>query len=353
MAKLSTRRLALVGAETLLGRELLEVLEKASLKAAIQSFSATAEGNFAEQEGEAIFRQPLDASSIGEFDAVLMAGSQPGADRCYELVRANGNKPVLIDAAGLLDGAPEARIAAPLIDPEIERADWLFVLAHPAAAMLALLLSNLSTNLRLPSAQAVSGTLGAGQLDSAVINIFEPASERGKRGITELQQQTTSLLSFRPLDKQVFDAQLSFNLLPAFGEQAQPALEAAEQRIEKHLATLLGRLAGTAPIPMPSLRLTQAPVFHGYSASVWTEFTAPVSVERISEALVSAQIEVRRAGEEVPTNVGVAGQSGIQVGDIRIDRNNPRAAWLWVTADNLRLRADAVEEILLGLEASR
>ncbi len=225
-----------------------------------------------------------------------------------------------------------------MLDTEIDPTDWLFVLAHPAASTLALLFSNLSGNLRLKS---------------AVVEIFEPASEHGKLGITELQQQTTSLLSFRPLEKQVFDIQLSFNLLPAFGEQAELALEVAEQRIEKHLATLLGRLAGTVSIPMPSLRLIQAPVFHGYSASVWVEFTTPISVERITEGLVSAQIEVRAADQEVPTNVGVAGQSGIQVGDIRIDRNNPRAAWLWVAADNLRLRADALEEILLELEASK
>lgn len=347
MAKFSTRRLALVGAETLLGREILEVLENSSIKAAIQAFSATAEGNFAEQEGEAVFRQPLDASSIGEFDAVVIAGTQPGADRCYELIRAHGNTPVLIDADGLLDSAPEAHIEAPILgfdgdgetaNPKTAVKPWLFVLAHPAAMTLALLFSNLFTKLRW---------------ERAVVDIFEPASERGKRGINELQQQTTSLLSFRPLDKQVFDAQLSFNLLPAFGEQAESALDATEQRIEKHLATLLARAAGTAQIPIPSLRLIQVPAFHGYSASVWVEFSTPITIERIRESLVSAQIEVRAFDEEMPTNVGVAGQSGIQVGDIRIDRNNPRAAWLWVAADNLRLRADAVEELLLELEASK
>jgi hypothetical protein len=120
LAKFSTRRLALVGAETLLGREILEVLEKTSMKLAIQSFSATAEGNFAEQEGEAVFRQPLDAASIGEFDALLVAGTPPGANRCYELVHANNNQPPIIDATGLLDAAPEARIAAPILDADGE-----------------------------------------------------------------------------------------------------------------------------------------------------------------------------------------------------------------------------------------
>jgi aspartate-semialdehyde dehydrogenase len=328
-----------------MGREILEVLEKTSMKVAIQSFSAAAEGNFAEQEGEAVFREPLDASSLGEFDTILMAGTQPGADRCYELVRAHGNQPAIIDATGLLDGAPEARIAAPLLGPDSVSAidkfgskTWLFVLAHPAAHALALLFSNLSEKLRW---------------ERAVVEIFEPASERGKRGIGELQQQTTSLLSFRPLQKQVFDAQLSFNLLPAFGEQAEASLDGTEQRIEKHLATLLSRIDGTAHVPIPSMRLIQAPVFHGYSASLWIEFSTPITIERLCESLVSAQIEVRSRDEEVPTNVGVAGQSGIQLGDIRIDRNNPRAAWFWVAFDNLRLRADALEELLLELEASK
>jgi aspartate-semialdehyde dehydrogenase len=349
LAKFSTRRLALVGAETLLGREILEVLEKTSMKVAIRSFSATAEGNFAEQEGEAIFRQPLDVGSVGEFDAVLIAGTQPGANRCYELVRANGNKPPIIDATGLLDAAPEARIAAPTLDTGGDASPpsgsgktgfkpWLFVLAHPAATALALLFSTLSTKLRW---------------ERAVVDLFEPASERGKRGITELQQQTTSLLSFRTLEKEVFDAQLSFNLLPVYGEQVESPLDASEQRIEKHLATLLSRCEDTARSPMPSLRLIQAPVFHGYSASVWIEFSTPVTIERLRESLASAQIEIRASDEEVPTNVGVAGQSGIQVGDMRIDHNNPRAVWLWMAADNLRMRADALEELLLELEASQ
>lgn len=336
MARSSTKRLALVGAESLLGREISEVLEKTSIRTTVQQFSATAEANFGEEEGEAVFRQALDVTATSQLDAILMAGGQLGAERCYRLVCESGHRPPLIDATGLLDGAREARIAAPILGPvSSEGRPWLFVVAHPAASALALLFSSLAGKLRI---------------ERAIAEVFEPASERGKRGIGELQQQTTSLLSFRPLDKQVFDAQLSFNLLPTLGEEADVSLEVSEQRIERHLATLLARLDG-AMIPMPSLRLIQAPVFHGYSISVWIEFSAPVALDRVPEALASAQIEVRAAGEEAPTNVGVAGQSGIQVGDIRLDRNNPRAVWLWVTLDNLRLRADGVEEILLELEA--
>jgi len=52
----------------------------------------------------------------------------------------------------------------------------------------------------------------------------------------------------------------------------------------------------------------------------------------------------------MPSNAGVAGQSGFSVGDIRVDRNNPRAIWLWAVADNLRIVADRVHEVLQTLE---
>ena len=35
-----------------------------------------------------------------------------------------------------------------------------------------------------------------------------------------------------------------------------------------------------------------------------------------------------------------AAASGLAIGAITVDRNNPHAAWLWIVADNLRLRAE-------------
>ena len=102
-----------------------------------------------------------------------------------------------------------------------------------------------------------------------MVHVFEPASERGQRGLDELQQQTVAVLAFQKLKTDVFDAQLAFNLLARYGEEALEPLEGIEQRVERHLASLL---AGWPGVPMPSLRVIQAPVFHGHSFSVWVEF---------------------------------------------------------------------------------
>ena len=133
----------------------------------------------------------------------------------------------------------------------------------------------------------------------------------------------------------MFDAQLGFNMLARYGEEALEPLDSIEQRLERHLASLL---AAYPAIPMPSLRLIQAPVFHGHSFSIWVEFDENPGVEAISKRLADAGLDVRE--DEPPTNVGVAGQSGVSIGAIAQDRNAPRACWLWMVADNLRLSAE-------------
>lgn len=331
-----SRKISIVGADTLLGREIQDVLLHRKIGADVTAYAASGEGNFAEQEGEAVYLDPLEAASLKDQAALIVAGSHDGARKAYNLVKAAGGRPPLIDCTGDLETQPEARIVAPLLDPQEPAPGWLLAVAHPAAAAVALVLVRLARHK---------------SIQQAVIHIFEPASERGKRGASELHQQTAGLLAFKPLEKKVFDAQLSFNMLARYGEQAPESLMPIEQRIERHTATLLSRHASAAPLPMPSLRLIQAPVFHGYSISFWALFESNIDATGVAEALASAQIEVRGDDQEAPDNVGAASQSGLIAGDIRVDRNNPRAVWLWLVADNLRLRADAAAGLVGGLDA--
>lgn len=324
-------KVALVGGETMLGKEIAEAMEKRAPAATLVSFAATGEGNFGAAEGEAVYIEPVEPRTIQDARAVLVAGSREGAQRAYETSKLAGGRPVIIDCTGHLENQPEARILAPLVsDCELDPS-WLLVMAHPAASALAITLERLSKYRKIRQ---------------AIAHVFEPASERGKRGITELQQQTTSLLAFKPLDKQVFDAQLSFNLLSRFGEEAAVKLTAVEGRIERDLAAILSSERPAGAIPMPSLRVIAAPVFHGYSMSLWVEFETGIDGQEIGEALASAQIEVRGRNEEPPNNVDAASQSGLIAGDIRVDRNNPHAGWLWIAADNLRLMADAAADFV-------
>ncbi len=329
---------AVIGEETLLGKDLGEVLASRLPDAVVKGFAASGEGNFGETEGEAVYVEPLSESALRGVGALLVAGTPGGAQKTYDLAKAAAQRPVVVDCSGYLEHLPDARITAPLFQEPDVRKGWLFSMAHPAASALALVLKRLEKYRTLRQ---------------AVVNIFEPASEYGKKGLTELHQQTTGLLAFKPLEKAVFDAQLSFNLLAQLGEEAPAKLFATEQRIEHHLAMLLRDPKSSSDVTLPSIRLIAAPVFHGFTFSLWAEFADPIDAQELREALASAQIEVRGASEEPPHNVGAAGQSGLSAGDIRLDRNNPRAAWIWVVGDNLRLIAEDAIGLLRTITEAR
>lgn len=340
MAKLHSKtfQVAVVGGETLLGREIKEVVEGRGLGATVAIYAASGEGNFGEEQGEAVYIEALEPGVVRRDRAILLAGSREGALKAYNIAKLAGGQPLLIDCIGQLEDQPEARLVAPLLEEPAPDAGWLLMIAHPAASALALVLTRLAKYR---------------DVRQAVVHVFEPASERGQSGLNELHQQTTGLLAFKPLDKEVFDAQLSFNLLTQYGEEAPTKLSTVEHKIERHLATILSRRTGGGELPIPSVRVIQAPVFHAYSLSLWVEFAGDVTAQQIGEALASAQIEVRGPNEEPPSGVGAAGQSGLMAGDIRLDPNNGRAAWLWVVGDNLRLVADSAADLISELGPDR
>jgi aspartate-semialdehyde dehydrogenase len=68
------------------------------------------------------------------------------------------------------------------------------------------------------------------------------------------------------------------------------------------------------------------------------EFEENPGAEALAAALAEAGLDVRP--DDPPTNVGMAGQSGLAIGAIAADHNHPRACWFWLVSDNLRLAAE-------------
>jgi aspartate-semialdehyde dehydrogenase len=318
-------KIALVGGETLLGREVRDVLSETALGGQLRLVAAAEEesGTLTEIGGEPAFLAKLEADAVEDAGVVILAGS---AESSKTAIEANPEA-LIIDLTYALEQDPAARIRA----PQAEGSDYEYdhtgpqIVAHPAATAIALVLKRLNANYAILR---------------AVVHIFEPASEYGKAGIEELQQQTVNLLSFQPLPKEVFDAQVAYAMLPALGAEAPVPLSDREERIERHLASLLERMDG---VPMPSLRLIQAPVFHGYSFSFWVEFDEAPGAADIEDAMSmnNEVFDVRAGDVEPPNNVAVAGQSGIAVGAVTPDRNSASAFWIWAAADNLRLAAES------------
>lgn len=326
--------IAIVGGESLLGKEVRELVETGDLAANVKLIASDVSDHsaiIARGRDEPVVINTLQMADLGTAQILVLAGSHESSRKAYEQMRSASPAPVVIDVNGGLEYHPTTRLRAPMVEPAgYQAAGAVQVIAHPAAIALALFLIELRK---------------AGAIRRSVVEVFEPASERGQAGLNELQKQTVALLSFKPLPKDVFDAQVSFNMLAQYGDDSPHSLREIENRIDGNLATLL---ASVGNVPMPSLRLIQAPVFHGYSIAVWVEFENNPGTDAIVQALSSSRIDVRAEDQEPPSNVGQAGHSGISVGAIRPDRNDPRAYWFWVVADNLRIAAENALEVARG-----
>jgi len=321
---------ALVGSDSLLGREIRDVVATSTTGIGLRLIAGDEEqaGALTRIGDEPAVVGGLDAESLADARAIFLAASQETSRKALELA---GDPPdaAIIDLTYAAEERPDARLRAPLLEAGMDTEEYrdaaVHVIAHPAAIAIALFLRRLHTN---------------DPVRRSIVHIFAPASEHGAPGVEELQQQTVSLLSFKSMPKTIFDAQSSFAMLPKYGEEAPVPLEESELRIERHLATLLDLPGDGEGAPMPSLRVIQAPVFHGYSFSAWVEFEGNPGVEALENSLQVESIDVRGAELDPPNNVGQAGQSGISVGAILPDRNDAEAVWFWFVADNLRLAAE-------------
>jgi aspartate-semialdehyde dehydrogenase len=331
-------RVAIVGAATLKGRELKDVLAGSRFPAEEVRLLDDDEslGQLDAVGDEATFVQSVRAEQFEGVNLTFFASDAEFTRKHVGLARKAGS--AIVDLSAALE--EEASVRAPRVEMELTgaaakkphgtAAPTALVAAQPASVVLALLLS------RVHQAAGVR---------SAVVTAFEPASEHGKPGLDELHAQTLHLLSFQSLPTEVFDTQLAFNLLSRYGEESKLSLEAVERRILAHFEKIT-----SGSLPVPSLMLVQAPTFHSHCFSIYIEAQKKVSAKELGKALGGGMVSVTEGASDAPTNVSVAGQDQVLV-EVRKDPAHENGWWLWAASDNLRIAAlTAVDCALLLME---
>jgi aspartate-semialdehyde dehydrogenase len=333
----SLYRVAIVGAASLKGKEIAEVLRERNFPAVDVRLLDDEEslGRLEAVGDEMNFIQSIRTDQFERVDFAFFASDPRSTRNNWKVARDHGD--TIVDLSYALEDEPGASIRSPWIErqtgqpvaPELQPGP--VVVAHPAATVLALL--------ALRSQKAA-------QIQRMIATVFEPASENGQKGMDELHEQTVNLLSFQELPKNVFDLQVAFNMVSRYGERSDLKLEAVAQRIRKHYQHLAHGAA------VPALQVLQAPVFHGHGFSVYIEMEKPVSIADFSQALAGEHVVVNQSAEDTPTNVSAAGQGDVLIA-ITGDANHKNGVWLWATTDNLRVAALSAVECAETLTASR
>ena len=210
-------KIAIVGAATLLGKELKDALTESSLAAADFALFDEDEGlGQLDQLGDEVtFVQGDHARTAFEHvDFTFFCGSESLTRRFWrEALRAGST---VLDLSGALDQEAGVLVRSPWVGAQDVAADLFtpaVVPAHPAALALALLMERLQQ---------------AAPVRSAAATVLLPASEFGRAAMDELHQQTVNLLSFQTIPRATFDAQSAYNLLSGFGENAKVSMTAID-----------------------------------------------------------------------------------------------------------------------------
>jgi aspartate-semialdehyde dehydrogenase len=327
-------RIAVVGATTLLGKEVGDEIAESPLASAVTVLldSEDAAGTLEAVGEEAAFLQPLEPAALENVDVAIFTDGKMLREH-GETARQLGA--AVVDATGGV--VFPAGVRSPLLK-ELAPLDLETTgvrVAHPVATMLAMVLGHAAS---------------AGTLRSAAATVLQPASENGRAALDELQQQAVNLLSFQSVPKDEFDAQVAFNLLPSLGESSRNPLEATRERIVEDF-----RQVGGPSLPEPFVQLIQAPVFHGFAVSLFFEFEGAVSAKALQAAFASENLDLVTDEGDPPSNLSAAGQGQILLQIRPQDTPSANGAGsrfaVWMVADNLKLAARTA--VACALELTR
>lgn len=317
-------KVAVVGAETLPGQDLLESLFDEDFPMETPSlFTVGDEEATASLEDEDVRILPLTRGALTDQDLVfVLPGARPEPGLLEEATRSGG---IVLDASGQSKGAP--LIFPGLNEEELEEHpdERILALPSPLAAQLAAVLLPLDAKATVRSVEVVA---------------LEPAAAKGLEGLDELSQQTIDLLSGREPGRKTFPYRLAFNLVPLVG-RLETEGETDDERVTlEELGRLFGREVEG------SLVSAWVPLFHGTTLFLTVRTERPLDREAARTALSEAEgVEILDDPEHqvVPMPMLAVGDSRVHVGRIR---RQGESLHLISVADGLRF---GVASPLVGL----
>jgi aspartate-semialdehyde dehydrogenase len=320
----NSQRIVIAGASSLLGGELKTLLEESrfagwDLRLVDEEDAA---GTLTEAGGEATVIQRIEEDTFRGARYAFLAGSTAFGNLCVGPAREAGATIIDFTYATLSD--PDATPWFPKIEmltgksvARHAKTFNIFSAGGTAAASLTLVLQRFG-------------------LQRLVMVLFRPVSESGRRGIEELETQTSQLLSFQSIGSPVFGTQAAFNLLPRFAAESKEDLQREGLEIRAELSAVLDDVNEDAKV---SLTLVHAPVFYGLAFSACADLGEGADMAKLSSALQEAGWTVAASTEAAPSNVSVAGESLLFMGEPRADLSRAGSWWFWGAGDNLRLPA--------------
>ena len=331
-----TLDVAVVGATTLVGEVLVELLEQRDFPLGQLYLLDWGEavGTRVSFKSRHVAVQDIAGFDFSKARLVLFtAGDEVAAEFVPQAVAAGC---VVIDDSTVYRNQADI----PLVIPELN-ADAIAaykqqgIIASPSAPTIQMLL-------------CLQPLLAASGINDINVTVCEAVSVRGRNAVEELAGQTANLLNARPIESQVFRKQIAFNILPQIG-----AIQDNGYSLDENQMVLESRKI----LQKPALRINpvilQAPVFFGDSMVLSFRTETAITVDEVARLLSqSTALEVITEEADYPTAVtDAAGSDSIYVARLRADISLEGGFTLWSVTDNSRkgaaLNSVQIAEILV------
>lgn len=319
---MGAKRVAVLGATGLVGREMLYTLEqrKFPVSELIPLASPRSAGKKVVFNGEEIEVRAVNEDSFKGVDIALFSAGGKTSKQWAPVAAASGA--VVIDNSSAWRMDPEV----PLIVPEINAGDVSMaknkgIIANP----------NCST---IQAVVVLYPLHKAAGLKYINISTYQSVAGTGKAAIESLRDGAKAAIKGEEYGDDVYPHNIAFNLLPHIGPFDEEGISEEEWKMVNESRKIMH---------IPGLRVSgitvRVPIFRCHGESVTAQFERPLSPAEAREILKNAPGVVVRddpKNAEYPMPIETAGKDDVCVGRIRRDTGLDNALAMWVVGDNLR-----------------
>ncbi|MCE5201937.1 MAG: aspartate-semialdehyde dehydrogenase [Synergistaceae bacterium] len=332
---MNAKKIAVLGATGLVGREMLKILEQRNFPVSdlIPLASLRSAGTKVVFRGEELTVEAVNENSFKGTDiALFSAGGKTSRQWAPIAVKSGAT---VIDNSSAWRMYPEVPLVVPEINPEDTQKNT-GIIANP----------NCSTIQAVVALWPLHKEAGLVYMN---VSTYQSVAGTGKAAIDSLSSGSMAVLDGIEWENDgVYPHRIAFNLLPHIGPFDDEGISEEEWKMVNESRKIMH---------LPDLRVSginvRVPVFRGHGEGITAQFKRDITPQRAREILEKADgviVQDDPKNDIYPMPTESVGMDAVYVGRIRRDTGLDNAIAFWVVSDNLRkgaaLNAVQIAELL-------
>ena len=332
---MSEFNVAVVGATGVVGREMVKILEEREfpLKNLTLLASERSAGEIINYRENKLEVQELTKDSFNTIDIALFSAGSVVSKKYAPIAVKSG--------AIVIDNSSAFRMdkSVPLIVPEVNPSDLTRhngIIANPNCSTIQMVI-------------ALKPILDIAGINRIIVSTYQSVSGTGKDAITELTEQSLTVLNNKKPKSKVYPHQIAFNVLPQIDEFEGNGFTKEEMKLIHETKKIFNnkRIRITATT-------ARVPVFYGHSESVYLVTDKKITIKKLKGIYIKTKgirLVDDIANNKYPLAIMSETYDEVMVGRLRKDLTEPNGINMWIVANNLRkgaaLNAVQIAELLI------